>query len=243
VSAQLSVVAALPSVAHADTTQVAVPHIKRPLVLPKRTLRIDGGPRWPWPDTQFKLISYDGGEDLALLNVGAAYSFFEDLEFAAVVPLAISPDLDLHDPRVAATYRIGSGTVEWGVFGQMNLPFEGDLSIMGGVPLYLRVAPSVRIDTGGFAQVIFANDAILALHAPVVVPIQLSHQFFLGPESGLTIWDFDDVIVPVGIFAGYSLAPSGPLLGDLVARFRLPSVEIGFDVFEFMVGSELYFDL
>jgi hypothetical protein len=65
---------------------------------------------------------------------------------------------------------------------------------------------------------------------------------FLGPELAISIIDFDEVNVPLGIFGGYTLRDGGRTLGDLFGRFALVDLEEGFDFVRLDLGIQLYFE-
>jgi hypothetical protein len=232
--------------ARASSSLVPGPFIDRPLTLPAAVMRIDGGPRWPDYDATFKHIVIDGGPDQDYLNPGLSFGLTDNFELGLVYPVELSPGTNLHDPRVYMLYRLDPGETSYGIFVQARLGFHQRHAVMFGVPLYHRLARSVRLETGGFAQFDdIGNRARLNLIAPVYFSFQVSDRFYLGPEAGLGLYGvFDDnsgIATPIGGFLGYTLGSGGRPLGDLYGRVRLTDIPDG--ALELMFGIEFYFDL
>jgi hypothetical protein len=79
---------------------------------------------------------------------------------------------------------------------------------------------------------------------PLVVNINVTRQFFLGPE--VAIWTegkFDYTRVPGGFFLGYTLADGGETIGDLSIRFRDLNLRESGDVMQLIFAADLFFDL
>jgi hypothetical protein len=212
-------------------------------------LRLDGGPRRPYfggqvmPGGQLQFLIQQDTEDLALLVPGAAYGAVDDLELGAVWPLQLSPALDLQDFSAYGKYSLQRGQIEVAAFAEVRVPIQADLELGGGVPLYLHLSNSMRLETGGFFRVTFGDDTTVSLHVPVSAPISVSPQVFVGPEAGLEIRDFEDVAIPLGVIAGYTLGTGISSIGDLFTRLTLADVASGADSVRFDIGAELFFDL
>jgi len=56
------------------------------------------------------------------------------------------------------------------------------------------------------------------------------------------IRDFEDVAVPVGVIAGYTLGGGISSIGDLIARLTLVDVTNGADNVRLDLGAEIFFD-
>jgi len=234
--------------AHAESHLVGSDYISRPLVLPKGVLRIDGGPRRPYPNGQVMpagqlQVFVNKGQDVALLSPGAAYGVIDGLELGAVWPLVLSPDLDLLDLSLYGKYQLQRGSIEVGAYGEIRIPVQNDLEIAGGVPVNLHLAPNLRLETGGFLRLVFGNDTNFLVELPLSVPIQVSQQVFVGPEIAIEIFDFKTVALPLGVIAGYTLGSGIGSIGDLFARLTLVDITNGADSVRFDIGAELYFDL
>jgi hypothetical protein len=233
--------------AHAESRQVGSDYISRPLVLPKGVLRIDAGPRRPYsngqlmPAGQLQFFVNDG-VDSAFLVPGAGIGVIDKLELGAVWPLQISPDLNLSDLSVYGKYSLQRGQVEVAGYGELRIPIEGVLELAGGVPVYLHVGDGVRIETGGFVRLIFGDDTAVNFYVPISAPIQVSPEVFVGPELGVEILDFNDVAVPLGVIAGYTLGGGISSIGDLLARLTFTDLTTGADSIRLDLGAELFFD-
>lgn len=244
----LGLIAAFAGSAHAQTGDVGPTYVYRPLVLPEGVLRIDAGPRRPygpgqvWETGQLQFQINREFQDFAFLVPGAAYGLMDKLEVGAVWPLMISPDLDLLDLSLYGKYELALGEVDVAGFGEVRIPIEGDFELGVGVPVYIHLSDTLRLDTGGFMRIVFGDDVTILLDAPLALAVQINRDVFLGPELAIEIYDFDEVNVPLGIFGGYTLRDGGRTLGDLIGRFAIVDLENGFDSVRFDLGINLYFD-
>lgn len=235
--------------ASAQSRLVGSDYISRPLVLPKGVLRIDGGPRRPYsggqvmPGGQLQFLINNEVDDAAFLVPGAGIGVIDDLELGAVWPLRISPDLNLQDLSVYGKYSLQRGTVEVAGFAELRIPIEDALELTGGLPVFVHLNSAARIETGGFLRFSLGDDTAVTLHVPVSVPIQVSPEVFVGPEIGIEIWKFEDVAMPLGVIAGYTLGGGISSIGDLFARFALADVTSGADTIRLDVGAEIFFDV
>jgi hypothetical protein len=234
--------------ASAQSRLVGSDYISRPLVLPTGVLRIDGGPRRPYsggqvmPGGQLQFLINNDFDDVALLVPGAGIGVVDNLELGAVWPLLISPELDLSDLSVYGKYSLQRGNVEVAGFAELRIPIESDLELAGGVPVYVHL-DSARIETGGFLRFRFGDDTAVIVNVPVSVPIQVSPEVFVGPEIGVEIYKFEDVALPIGVIAGYTLGGGISSIGDLFARFALADITSGADTIRFDIGAEIFFDV
>jgi hypothetical protein len=233
--------------AWAQSRLVGSDYISRPLVLPKGVVRIDAGPRRPYPSGQLMpagqlqfFINKDF-DDLAYLVPGAGVGVIDKLELGGVWPLRISPDLNLSDLSVYGKYSLQRGEIEVAGYAELRIPVENDLEIAGGVPVYIHL-DGARLETGGFVRLTFGDEAIVSFEIPLSAPIQVSPEVFVGPEIGVSIVDFDDVAIPVGVVAGYTLGGGISSIGDLLARLTLVDVTNGADTIRFDIGAEIFFD-
>jgi hypothetical protein len=247
--ASVVVLGAFGGEARASSRLVGSDYNSRPLVLPKGVLRLDGGPRRPYPNGQVMpagqlqfLINQDN-DDLAYLVPGAGFGVIDNLELGLVWPLEISPDPNLHDLSAYGKYSLQRGSVEVAAYAEVRVPIEDDLELTGGIPVYVHLSDSMRIETGGFVRLRFGDDTSVSVMAPMSLPIQVSPQVFVGPETGIEITDFDTVAIPLGVLAGYTLGGGISSIGDLFGRLTLVDIVHGADTVRFDVGAELFFDL
>lgn len=223
-------------------------HVDRDLVVPQYTLRIDGGPRWPLPSGQLSHYIHEG-EDALVLRPGVTFGFADGLELGLAQPILIVPEGDLQNPIFHGTYQFTrGGTVDAGLFWSMVIPYEGHFVLRAGVPLYIHASRKVRFDLGGFLRVeLPENNSTVDLEVPLVVPINVTPELFLGPEVAMITWGgFEDVAIPLGFFIGYTVASGRSLLGDFSLRFRetdLRSQPDAIDAFELIFAADLLFDL
>lgn len=241
-----ALLSALP--AGASTTRWPAQHVDRDLVVPRHTLRIDGGPRWPLPTGQLSHYFISEGDDALILRPGVSFGVVDQLELGIAQPLLVVPEGDLQNPTFHGTYQFTrGGAVDAGVFWSAVIPYEGHFVLRAGVPLYIHASRKVRLDLGGFLRMELPEDnSTLDLEVPLVVPFNVTPELFLGPELAVITWGgFEDVALPLGFFIGYTVAGGGGLLGDFSLRFRETDVRSpdGFDNFELVFAADLLFDL
>jgi hypothetical protein len=235
--------------ASASSRLVGSDYNSRPLVLPKGVLRLDGGPRRPYsngqvmPGGQLQFLINRDADDFAFLVPGAGYGVIDDLELGAVWPLQLSPELNLSDLSAYGKYSLQRGSVEVAAYAEVRVPIEADLELTGGIPVFVHLSDTMRLETGGFIRLSFADDTAVTLLAPVSLPIQVSPQVFVGPETGIEIRDFESVAIPLGVLAGYTLGGGISSIGDLFTRLTFADISHGADTIRFDVGAELFFDL
>lgn len=235
--------------AWAQSRLVGSDYISRPLVLPEGVLRIDAGPRRPYtggqlmPAGQLQFLINKDNDDAAYLVPGAGYGVIDKLELGAVWPLRISPDVDLSDLSVYGKYSLQRGEIEAAGYAEVRIPIEGKLEIAGGVPVYLHLNNQVRLETGGFIRLRFDDATTAIFQVPLSAPILVSPEVFVGPEIGIEIYDFEDVAMPIGVIAGYTLGGGISSIGDLLARLTFADITSGADTVRLDIGAELFFDL
>jgi hypothetical protein len=243
----------LPTVASSARVPTAL--AERDLVVPKRTIRVDGGPRWVFPEGQFVFRVQDGPGDPAWFNAGATFGISADFHLGVVLPLQMAPgDPDMHDPRVHLLYQFINGAADIGVFFQANVPIEGQIGTTVGFPMQFHLTNSVRFDTGPFLHVWFHegdpnnpnddDDLGTDFSAPFELPINVSRQLFLGPEAGIVTHNrWEDVAVPVGFFVGYTMTSGGGTLGDLSFRIRDHNARDFNNQVDLIFAADLFFDI
>jgi hypothetical protein len=236
-----------PLAAGATSNQTPTPVARRPMTLPDATFRLDDGPYWPLPSGIVETTFVDTGDDtetFTVLNLGFGFGITRDFELGAhLVKLLVDPDSDLADPSVYVLYRFLDGDFELGVFGEVSVPLERDSTVTGGMPLALHLGDSVRLDTGPFIQHDFEREDDPDFIAPFQLPINVSRRVAIGPEAAIILREFERDDFLLGFFAGYTFTSGGGTLGDIGGRFRVPSTEVGLDVFTVMLELDFYFDL
>jgi hypothetical protein len=229
------------------TARLPAQIVQRTLTMPESSLRFDAGHRWPYYDGQFKHVAIQDAPDAQFLNPGLSFGLAEDFEFGFVAPIRTAPESGFEDPRVHMLYQFDRGEVDLGIFASLRLGVLNEWVLTGGVPVFFHWKDNLRLDTGGFLEMSFGDVSRVSLLAPVQFVFQITPSFYAGPESGLNLsglgGDRVEIGIPVGGFAGYTLTTGGGTLGDLYARLRLVDIEQGADVVEFMLGTELYFDM
>lgn len=236
----------VPSMAEATTSKFPVKRVDRTLTTPDSTLKLDAGERWPYYDGQFKHVAIEDAGDLQFINPGLTFGITPDFELGFVTPVRVEPGTDFEDPRVHLLYQFERGRVDLGLFAGVRVGAFGNWRVTGGVPVFFHWKDNLRLDTGGFLQFNFDDATYVSLTAPAEFVFQITPNFFLGPETGVTFVNMFnngfDLVVPVGGVIGFSIDSTGGLLGDMYARVRTPDIEAS-NVLEVMLGLEFYFDL
>lgn len=220
-------------------------HVARHIVLPENVLRIDAGHHFPYYDGQFKHVVVRGGDDAQFINPGVSYGLGSDVELGLVLPIQISPDGQLRDPRAHVAFQFHQGEVEAAVFGVVEVGLWGNTNVTAGVPVYWHASPDIRLDTGGYLNLSFNDGSRIGLILPAQLPIQISPEFFAGPELIFTIGDLSDpgASVAGGGFFGYTVEASDASVVDLYARMRALDITHSVPAVEIMLGLEWYFGL
>jgi hypothetical protein len=222
--------------AQAQSRQLPIAFRDRPLVLPTRTLRADADLSWQFSNRP--------DPNRVWLDLGGAGGIAEDWEIGTIlIPLQLTPDTSYRDPWFYAIYRLQAGPVEFGVRGQMSLPIDGDLQLEVGPPLLVRLGPYGRLDTGFFLRTDFGEPTRFHGRLPAAVAFQVTYDLFLGPEMELWLPTFSRADLMLGGFVGWSLAPQGALLADLVAHLRFRDVTREGTAAELLITADFYFDI
>jgi len=108
------------------------------------------------------------------------------------------------------------------------------------VPLYWHAAPDLRLDTGGYLNLSFSDGSRIGLILPAQLPIQISPEFFAGPELIFAIDDLSEpgARVAGGGFFGYTIEASETSVVDLYARLRALDITRSVPAVEMMLGLE-----
>jgi hypothetical protein len=143
--------------------------------------------------------------------------------------------------------------IEVGVDARITLPFDSgsSLGLMGGVPVSFHFPGSVRIDTGGYIGLAFSDPVVFYFHIPAQAWFQINPNLFLGPISGLTIYNASAggqtdtaTALNLGFGIGYTVIPA---LDIKALPIYWPSInnnfgQNGFSNFGFSAGIEYRID-
>jgi hypothetical protein len=195
------------------------------------------------PAGQLQFFINKNYDDEAYFVPGGGVGVIDKLELGAVWPLRVSPDLNLSDLSVYGKYSLQRGEIEVAGYAELRIPIENDLELTGGVPVFFHLSNAVRLETGGFIRLRFGGDTTATFLVPLSAPIQVSPEVFVGPEIGIEIRDFEDVALPMGVMAGYTLGGGISSIGDLLARLTFADVTNGTDSVRLDLGAEIFFDL
>lgn len=126
----------------------------------------------------------------------------------------------LADPELRLRWGLVRGSVlELGFEGRVVFPFAGHFVAMPAVPLRLHLG-AVRIDSGVYIPIIFANETTTVVSIPLQLWIQASSSLWLGPIFGLRAHEHHRAY-PVGFGIGTYVSQRA----DLRFQFLIPDVE------------------
>ncbi len=231
---------AISATAAADEGGVDTQHITpiqyslRPLTTPGNTLNIHAGP------VSSQDLSLTGAFGIGILHnrgfsltsgltnavtfgFGASYGITDDFEVGLGFPLMLSPDADLGDLPLWASYRFIQGKTQVGARLNILIPASSDFQLEPGIQLSSRPCDAFRIEAGLFFRLIFADTFYSAINVPVRLTYSVTRNIYLGLQTGLHIAllpdPFDPVIsIPLLLHYGYTIDAGGTPI-DISAQF------------------------
>ena len=114
--------------------------------------------------------------------------------------------------------------VELSLEGRVVLPFATgtDFGLMFGVPLSFHLGSIVRLDTGGYIQLVTRDGTPNAIILPFDAWFQITERFWMGPRVGFVLRNPGGATdIPVGFGLGYQFAR----FGDFKAGMLFPAVD------------------
>ena len=222
-----------PALAAAQYGAQPVPYARRPLTLPDATLRFDLPLIWTIVDDDEAF--YDDRDTLEFMG-GLGAGITSDFQIDAQVlpyrftrPSTYAPvsfwQYYLGAPALGLTWRFARGDFEAGLRGDFLLPVNHEFGAQIGVPMLVRLGEIMRLDTGPYLLLYFTDDPSTRIMAPLSLAINVSPTVFLGPETGLVIWDGDYVEIPFGFFVGVTIRGTQNPVVDLRGRIRTVDID------------------
>ena len=142
------------------------------------------------------------------------------------------------NPELRARGRLVNGSIaELALEGRAYLPIEdySRFGIMVGLPLLLHLG-RVRLDTGLYIPIIFRERTEVDVSVPVDLWIQASQRFWIGPMSGVRIYNPDSrTDVSLGLGLGYQFTHAI----DLKVMWLFPGINHSQGARSFGVGVGL----
>jgi hypothetical protein len=115
------------------------------------------------------------------------------------------------NPELRLRGRLVHGSiVELALEGRAYLPIEDNsrFGMMLGLPLLLHLG-RVRIDSGLYLPILFRDRTEVVVSVPVDLWIQATARFWIGPMSGIRVYNPADVTdVSLGVGVGYQFTPA-----------------------------------
>jgi hypothetical protein len=113
----------------------------------------------------------------------------------------------LANPEIGLRFNlVRSGTLELALDGKLYLPVSGSFGIMVGLPLALHLGSRLRLDTGLFVPIIFADPTYNEVSLPLHLWIKLQGGSFVGPITGVVFHSSGGRSVPFGFGVGTALS-------------------------------------
>ncbi|MEM7448052.1 MAG: hypothetical protein AAF355_07420 [Myxococcota bacterium] len=240
-----------------------VRYAERHLTLPQRTLRIDYAPI-DFAQADVGYLNHTRGlriqrfedrsgppgartdDTAAWTSLGVSYGVFDEFEAGALLlPVLLAPDTDFGDMQLYGRYRVlEEGDTELAIHFAMQLPTQTDFGFEVGAPLQVRISPMLRVDAGAELEFVFFDDTLVNLNLPIAMPISLSEHGFIGPRSALLFVDFDDAVLALGGFGGYTIADGDKTIGDVMTHFyvNIGGDDVGLPDWELMFAATFFLD-
>jgi hypothetical protein len=142
------------------------------------------------------------------------------------------------NPQLGFRFQLArSRSVELAVDTHAILPLDGDFGLLVGLPIALNLGDRLRLDTGLFLPIVFADPGtVVDISIPFHVWIKVNPTLFVGPITGVYLYDAGGRRVPFGFGVGSSLSY------DAEVRFWLlfPDVREDGGAKNFGLGVGLY---
>lgn len=238
-------------------------YVERPLTLPQGTL----SPQLGLGDAHFELSLFTStlAVNAIATDLGAAYGVTDDLtvDLTPLTMLFVRTDAKSTNQtkvyygtfRLGGTYRfLHTDGADVGARFEFGATGASDtIHMTAGVPVVLRLASAVRVDTGFAFTAILptkggqADAAIASVGATLPVPtavsgdagipvqatVQIVDAFYAGLDTGFGVASFrNDVgrscFMPLGFRAGYTIGGDHPV-ADVAAGFHFPFFLLGAD--------------
>lgn len=133
------------------------------------------------------------------------------------------------------------GPFELALEGRILFPVNNGTGVVFGVPMALHLGHTVRLDTGLYLPIGFADDETnVGFSVPLRLWFQATDNLWLGPMSGLRVSSVrgEAVDVPLGFGLGVSVHRYVDIKGD----FFFNRVNEGAQQLGFGIGVGLYFE-
>jgi hypothetical protein len=228
-------------------------YMKRPLTLPRGRLRIDAAPS-DYGYMDFGRINNGRGFDIIVqpgpevvyLGAGAALGVIDNLEVGLLaLPIQMSPG-DFRDLEAYGRYQFLDGKFQLAGQATMMIPTGGQFGIGLGLPAIISLSDRVRIDTGLEFEIL-TTPGRFNLDIPAAFAFSVTDNIFVGPRTGIRVDDFDGMAIPLGVFAGGTVADIVDISGSftwnnfLYAGNALDTFNL--DYVEITVGATMFLDV
>lgn len=188
---------------------------ERPLTLPEGLARID------------QLVYYRVGAipvPVRGVPMGLALGVHDDFELGVQWGV-------LDDPSLYVLGRfVHTEAIDVGASARITVPAmtPGDTVLRAGVPVAIRAARWLRIDTGADLELLFASQVSPLVEVPLTVTIAPHELFFMGAMGSVGWLDGDDWVADVGGFVGWSARNLHGVIADgrVAVQVFLPGAEV-----------------
>jgi len=215
----------------------------RPLTLPKMTLV-------PKLDITIRRLAFGGlGGDTSFgFAIGAAFGVIDDLEVrATLIPIRVTPGGGFGQMGIGATYRFMRGNFEVGADLALGIPTEGDFGITPSLVGLLH-SGNFRLDVGAGVALVFSDPEVgKELQIPIRANLNFQDAFYAFLATGIFLPNFDNLRVPLGLGAGYTIAKGPVPMLDLGFSFTFDNYlrtgfgdTLNFDSFTVLITGKFY---
>lgn len=244
----------------------------RGTTLRARTLRIDLGPYergindsgtilGPFGSSYGLRIQVDtndddgDGDDVGVgFGAGISYGITDELEIGALLlPINTFGDDFGHITPYLRWAFVNLPKFQMGIQPSLAIPLSDNLGLGVGLPMNIRAGDRVRIETGVELEIYFDtgdddgtdDEAYLNLDIPLALGIDVGRYGYIGPRVSFVIFDFDSLVVPIGLFGGAAFSGPRGNGAEFTGSFSyfIDNDGVVYPEFELVFGANLYFGL
>jgi hypothetical protein len=146
------------------------------------------------------------------------------------------------NPEVRITGAIvRTSIVELGVEGRLIVPIEGgsNAGLEPGLPIRFHLGDAVRLDTGVWVPIVVGNPSALGISLPLDVWIQVARRVWLGPMTGLGVYNVSGQASNTYVSLGFGLGYQISRIVDFKTMFLFPALNDDSRLFGLGAGVQI----
>lgn len=228
-------------------------YLERAFVLPEGTLRIDAAPS-DYGYMDFGALNNlrglrvwaQPGPEVVYMGLGAGLGIAKNWEVGLLaLPVFMAPSGDFGNLDVYGRYQFFDGDFQLGAQLAMLIPTNEQFGVGIGLPALFPVGDSARIDSGIEIEML-TGPTRFSLNVPLAVAFGVGDQFFIGPRTGFRVDEFEDLVLPLGVFLGTTAGKVVDLSGAITFRRFLSTAPfddaVNVDWVEVTFGATMFLD-